>query len=74
MNASRDVYLIKIPKMLIQPLVEKCGASWAGDEGGEGTVRVDVRAGRAGACGAGKDDGCGYLKRSRGTEMGDGVL
>lgn len=64
-NASRDVYLIKIPKMLIQPLVENAVLHGLETKVGEGTVRVDVRQEGQGLVVRVKDDGCGISEEKQ---------
>ena len=58
-NASREVFLIKIPKMLMQPLVENAVLHGLETKVGEGTVRVDVWQEERRLVVRVKDNGCG---------------
>lgn len=58
-NASRKVFLIKIPKMLMQPLVENAVLHGLETKVGEGTVRVDVWQEERRLVIRVKDNGCG---------------
>lgn len=58
-NASREVFLLKIPKMLIQPLVENAVLHGLETKVGKGAVRVDVWQEEQKLVVRVKDDGCG---------------